>query len=411
MAPQLIVLIPYFLLLFVGLTIPSDGQHSLFNPKSLAFVASMIVIPISQLLRGKMTSRQWNFLLFFCAALLFLITWFFWGASSGNIPLSVQVDEFKVFLITLTFPIMTVYLIDSNYLTLSQFYKAVIYSSFIYVLVKCVLVTFHLLGWVNIWKIIEFTGVRTMKMGITETLSRLQTSADVFTPFLVLFVLQADRLKVKLSALFRNSYLFLALASTFLSFSRYLIAIYAISLFLHCLTLNAKKTILNMLFGSLLVLAAVLAIGPGKIQQIIELRVFSKNTFLSDSVRKSQIRAMTYEIEESPFLGKGLGAYAKDYVRDSKLKYSYEVQWVALLMQFGLIGITLILLPLGYIGYRILYVSLPFLILYFLWIFSGFTNPFLLSLPSGILYTCFYLLPESYCDKTCPSHRIESKPK
>lgn len=419
MTLPLLVVIPYLLLLFTGLLIPSDGKHGLFNPKSLAFVISSVTIAISFLFQTKISPRLWNLTLFFFTAIAFLINWLLIGISSGQIPLSLQFDQMKLFFITLTLPLMTAYLIDYDYLTPAQFYRAVFYFSFIYMTLKCLLVLLHFIGIVDIWHLLESAGFRAMSMNITEGISRLQTSVDIFTPFILFFVLQASRLNIHLSTWFRTSYLLIALASTFLSFSRYLIAIYAISFLLYWLTLNARKTILNFLFGSVFLFTTIAIIGPSRVQKVVELRLVSRNTIASDNTRKSQITALLHEFEQSPYLGKGLGAFAPTNIRDPILKYSYEVQWVALLMQFGLIGTFLLLLPLTYIAFQILNsppspVKLPFFLLYLLWLLSGFTNPFLLSLGSGILYTCFYLLPESlksYCAKSTPSLTIPVKPK
>jgi hypothetical protein len=109
-----------------------------------------------------------------------------------------------------------------------------------------------------------------------------------------------------------------------------------------------------------------------------------------------QIQALYREFDQAPLLGKGLGAYAVDNIRDFQLKHYYEVQWMAFLMQFGLLGVLLLMIPLGMVSYRYCLApfsmqKLSFLLMFFLWIFSGFTNPFLLSLTSGIVYTLFLL--------------------
>lgn len=89
-----------------------------------------------------------------------------------------------------------------------------------------------------------------------------------------------------------------------------------------------------------------------------------------------------------------MGGYTEKGLRDKELKFSYEVQWMAFLMQFGLLGLFLILLFLAYLAYLILrppvtIERLSLFALYLLWLAAGLTNPFLVSLPSGILYTFF----------------------
>jgi len=91
-----------------------------------------------------------------------------------------------------------------------------------------------------------------------------------------------------------------------------------------------------------------------------------------------------------------MGGYAESYVRDTKVRHSYEVQWVAFLMQFGLIGMLFLLLPLCFVCWKFCkppftIAKLSFFFLFILWLLSGFTNPFLISLTSGIIYSIFIL--------------------
>ena len=415
MTTRWLVTIPYLLLLFIGLVLPSDGKHGLLNPKSITFILTTLTITISFFFQSHITPRVWNLLLFFLSSIAFLIIWFMIGMSSRMLPLEIQLDQMKLFLITLSFPIMTAYLIEYDYITTTTFYRAVIYSSFVYIFLKCSIVLLHFVGVLDLKNFLDLTGFRSMDMDITEDISRLQTSVDIFTPFIVFFVLQSDRLKIPISTTFKTCYLILALASTFLSFSRYLIFIYLMSFLLYWFTLNAKKTILNIIFGFVVLIGSIIAIGPSKVQKIVELRVLSRNTTASDTTRKLQINALLNEFYQSPYLGKGLGAYVSTNIRDPILKHSYEVQWMAFLMQFGIFGLSLILIPLVLIAFQILNIphcpaKYAFLILYLLWLASGFTNPFLISLGSGILYTCFYLL-YPYCAKSVPSPKIALRPK
>ena len=129
---------------------------------------------------------------------------------------------------------------------------------------------------------------------------------------------------------------------------------------------------------------------------MIERRVFSSENFKSDDTRSLQIQSLLLEHEQYSFIGKGMGAYAEDNIRDPVLLHSYEVQWMAFLMQFGLIGLILLGIPLGFIVYGFVHapitrVKCAFLCLFLLWLLSGFTNPFLISLTSGIIYAVFFL--------------------
>jgi hypothetical protein len=146
--------------------------------------------------------------------------------------------------------------------------------------------------------------------------------------------------------------------------------------------------------GGAIVCLLVLAAGPSRVYKVIELRFFSEQSSKSDETRNSQVKSLIKEFEEVPFLGKGLGGHTEEGIRDNKLKHSYEVQWVAFLMQFGIIGISLIISALLLILWPM--ASPPFtvekgslLCMFLLWVLAGFTNPFLISLTSGLIYAIF----------------------
>lgn len=152
-------------------------------------------------------------------------------------------------------------------------------------------------------------------------------------------------------------------------------------------------------------LSVYVAIGPEKIHTIIARRVFSMDNFKSDELRIMQVNALLSEYENALFVGKGLGGYAHENIRDRTLLHSYEVQWVAFLMQFGFIGVLILLVPLFVIVFRLIKgkisrIKWSFCGLFLLWLLSGFTNPFLISLTSGIIYALFLvsadLIDESY---------------
>jgi hypothetical protein len=111
----------------------------------------------------------------------------------------------------------------------------------------------------------------------------------------------------------------------------------------------------------------------------------------SISVKREQTAAILNELGDYPMFGKGVGGYVRDYVRDERLPFQYEVQWAGLLLQFGVLGLTLVT---GYMlavardlrasreGYYVL-------LLYLLWLGSGFFNPYLSALSSSAVYGLF----------------------
>lgn len=391
---RILLIAPYIFLLIVGLTIPSDGQHGFLSIKGLSFILSLITFG-AFFLRPNYRERWLQSCSAFLAAIGFLLIWFLIGFYQGETPLSSQLDQFKLFLVTLYFPFATYMLLEAHLIKIQTIYKTALYAVFTYAFAKVALVSLHLLGIIDLWSILSSLGVRFMKMVIIGGLDRVQTSADIAAPFLLLFALRADVLGISFSRTFKTLFAIVTFLSTFLSFSRVLLVVYAASLVLTTLTLSPRAIRNATLISFVAMLSAYLAIGPTTFNQIIERRFLSQETYVSDEIRGRQIDALWNDFLRHPLLGKGLGANTPDYVRDIELPHSYEVQWLAFLFQFGILGILILAIPFVALGRSLLQnptrFHLAVLGSYLLFLLSGLTNPFLISLASGILYTLFYL--------------------
>lgn len=390
------ILLPYFLLLIAGLTVPSDGSHGFFSIKSLSFIGSVLTISGYALMVKRLTTGEWKIVCFMMGSIVFLIAWMTIGLFYGETPLNSSWEHFKIMWLTISVVAITVYLIYEKLVSLPSLFKTVIVINFIYSLTKVGLVFLHLFGMINLWAIVDSLGIRFMSMDIFGTLPRFQTSIDIVTPFLLFFFLQSRQFGITWSKMFKTIYLAITPFAIFLSFSRFLILITFVVFFLHILTLKSSSIlrIVPILFAVFAIVIGM--IGVEGIYSIIERRFFSSETFISDLGRKDQIDALMGEFSIYPILGKGLGGYAPESIRDTQLLYSYEVQWVAALMQFGLVGLCFLLAAVGVIGMKFLSQpltkqKLAFFILFLSWLASGFTNPFLLSLTSGIIYSLFFL--------------------
>lgn len=312
-------------------------------------------------------------------------------------------DQTKLFLITLSVPLMTAYLHKEKLIDLRYLLRLIIFSNFIYCGFKLVIIALHLLGVIDMWTLIQFTGFRRMSMAIFGGLQRLQTSVDVSTPFIFMFALFSERLGLNIKPHTRKLYLLTAIISNLFTFSRFLLFIQFAAFCLYFLTLDIKRMQKAIGMGLMVMIMAIMAIGPHNITQSVEQRFFSRSNHLSDRARIEQVEGMFDHYIHSPFIGAGMGAHAPKVIRDLTQVHSYEVQWMAFLMQFGILGVLFLLFTLFGIAYPllrppVLRSKLAFLMLYVLWIVSGFTNPFLISLQSGIVYTLFlsagWLLPD-----------------
>lgn len=398
----------FLFLLIVGLFLPSDGNHGFFAPKSLAFLGAAFFFSLYFITRQQIkASQSWGAVLIL-GALFFLGVFYVVGIDQDPQIKSGQFDQFKIFLTTLFVPFAAFYLVKDKMVSFEQIMRTLIYTNCLYNIIKTTLMLLHVFGFINVWTVMHKTGLRYMSMHIVGDIGRIQTSVDIVTPFLIYFVLQSESLGIKFSNRFKWIYGITAIASVFLSFSRFLIFAFFISIFFHVCTLRFTKQIKLWSLGFILCCGGIGAIGPEKVFEVIEKRFFSADNAASDATRGEQINALMSACDESPFLGKGLGGYTKECIRDYELPHAYEVQWVAFLMQFGLIGLLFLLFPVSLIAWNFLTFpwsrpKLGYFFLFCLWLFSGFTNPFLISLTSGIVYMIFLLTGERLNNKTVPS--------
>lgn len=393
------VIYSYLFMLIVGSVLPSDGNHGIFAPKSVAFLSAAFFFGLYAISRWQIRLSQAWAALIVCLATFFFALWYVIGIDQNPQIASGQFDQFKVFMTTLFVPFATWWLLKDNLIDPAKIIRTVIYANFTYCAAKVTLMALHLLNLINVWSFMHKTGLRFMSMNIIGDVGRIQTSIDILTPFLMYFVLQSNLLDLKLSRTFKCLFFIFALASTFLSFSRLLIFAFAISVLFYGLTLKLSGQIKFWAITGILFIAAVFAIGPEKVERVIERRLFSSDNHYSDVARKVQIDAMLNACDENPILGNGLGGYNKECIRDWKLPHAYEVQWIAFLMQFGALGLTLILIPVGLLSWKLIEPPfsrerIGFFLLFGLWLSSGFTNPFLISLTSGIVYALFLLAAE-----------------
>lgn len=405
MSSHFIWVLPYYLLLIAGVLMPSDATHGLLSFKSLAFLASAVSFFIHLATHQNLPTKQFKLigaLLFFIS---FLGAWTLLSDLYNAAPLQSMLDQMKVFLITGFVITSGIYFVNAGCTDFSTLLRITVYGNFTYSLIKIGLVVGHVTGVINLFDTLGMFGVRFMTMEIIGDFSRLQTSVDILTPYLLFFVFQSDHLQIHFPKGFKTFYYVVSAFSIALSFSRFLLFVAFVSYLLYLITLKGMKFVGVSSLGIVAVILAVGLLGWENSSELVQKRFFGSETTASDRIRSEQIEDVMDEFEQYPLFGKGMGTYSPKNVRDADLKYSYEVQWVAFLMQFGLVGVMLMLVPVFYLAWQFLVppiniIRLTFLGLFGLWILSGFTNPFLISLTSGIVYLHFYLSSQKLLSST-----------
>lgn len=392
--PRIVILTVFILLVFCGLIIPSDGNHGILNPKSLTFILTGFFICLHFFLSKKIPIVQIkiiNICIFFFA---FLLIWLIIAVINNVDDLTGSIDQLKLFIITFLTVIFSVYLINNRFIKEQTIIKAAIYLNFSYSFCKILVVMLHVLGILNIFELLSTLGFRFMSTFIYKDLIRMQTSVDIVTSYLIFFVLNSNVLNLNFTKKFKWLYITISVFSVLLSFSRYLIFCCVIAILLYWLTISIYDKIKSFIILLFFILLSISILGVEPFVKSFESR--SMGNYESDLTRVNQTKALMQEFEKTPLFGKGLGGYVNDQVRDEKNQHSYEVQWVAFLMQFGILGTTLLVLCFALIGYQYLcppitLEKVSFFLIWLLWVLSGFTNPFLISLTSGVLYSLFYL--------------------
>lgn len=393
---KLLFVIPYIILLISGLTLPSDGSHGLFSIKSLAFIGSVASLSSYIVINNKLSRMQYKLLFFLLVCVCFLLFWALISGMDDAYALHSMFDQFKIFSLTVGMIGLSLFVVNEGLLSFASFVKIILTFNLAFSTFKIGLIALFLLGFIKIDDFLNLLGIQYMAMNIIGNLSRLQTSMDIATPYLLLFLFQSKQLDINISRKFKYFYIVMSFLSIVFSFSRFLFFIFFCSIILYWLTLPIRKMLPRIGFSLLVALMGLTWVGWDKVYKVVENRFFSDAVEGSDLVRVQQIDAMMREFYEQPYLGKGLGGYAPDVIRNDTNPYSYEVQWVSFLMQFGLVGMALLMVPIfivvgEYLTNPLSRVKISFLMLFFLWLLSGFTNPFLISLASGMMYSLFAL--------------------
>lgn len=129
----------------------------------------------------------------------------------------------------------------------------------------------------------------------------------------------------------------------------------------------------------------------------VEARFESTASTEGDVVRVEQSQVLLDEFKKRPLLGRGLGTHSDRLVRSEEAPWSYENQWLALLMQLGVVGLLAVLalpaaLARGLLRRRPRALGLADLAVLAVFLLAAFFNPALTSSTSGAVLLLFGLV-------------------
>jgi hypothetical protein len=189
------------------------------------------------------------------------------------------------------------------------------------------------------------------------------------------------------------------LISLFLTYSRYLWLYGAIAIALSYIVSKANKyyiyrgeavsvSVAKMAVVSIGILLSLVAGGA----DIIVERFTGDSALSSDSQRVVMFFPLFNAFLDNPLMGIGMGAYVNEIIRVERLPWNYELQWLSFAMQFGVLGVTvLIVIAISpfLIFARMTIYGMSYTIMYALWVTVGVFNSFLLTSAAGVVFATF----------------------
>jgi O-antigen ligase len=239
-----------------------------------------------------------------------------------------------------------------------------------------------------------------MKMGVGDTfITRLQIPMDSLVPFMLYFITK-DMILGRGGNTAKVVFLLLVISLALtLSRSFWAQGILFIGL---AILLEAKfSKILKISVLSAIFIGIIMFLTPlgDVIFALIDSRLNNQDSNASsDQERDFQNNALLNAISSHPLFGHGMGYYIPNALRSITTPYLYESQTLSIIMDFGIIGVSVLLLiflstcisnALNVNGKnRVKNLIMP-LVCFSIWLLSGSVNPFLFGASGGIIIFFF----------------------
>lgn len=379
-------------LLMIAVCLPTGSIFGL-NVKIPAFALFSLALALYIVSRSSkwITADEFIFLALFTAGLAF---WGLVAIARGQSETSQVFLQLKDIASTVILAWLCLFFLRRNLLRPEDVIKPVVYGIVVLAVMKIALIAITLVLKVDPIQLLGNVFGEDALVGgsIAFGLSRIEFSPDILGSFVLFALLCPSVSGLRFRRVTIAFFAMALIASGLLAFARYI-------WFLEAFAIVAATIIERRI--KLLVLAALAMICVAyfyyqELQPVFEARFFSDQVTDSDLIRMEQSKALVSAIEARPFIGKGLGAHVSAVIRNSEDQYSYELQWLSLTMQFGFAGVVAILLMIAASARDLLAshhrAKLWLLVLFVLWLLSGWTNPHLTSSFAGATFGMFMAL-------------------
>lgn len=334
----------------------------------------------------------------FCFILfsVFIVIWSVLGIANG-FNTSVLQHALKITSFALVVYLLYI-LIQSGVVTVQKMYKNMWYVFVTAFIFKALLELSYISGMMSPNDVKSFLldnfQMDTMLLGIADgTMIRIGLIVDAFPlsifPFLFINASRPQKLFIFLAVTFM----------TLINFSRiYIVQVTLMAIILFSIELfkcNRKQRIalLFALFGFIL-FSYVFSMYTGLWESLTDR--FGDVADTSDYIRVEQTLVLSNSINDNILIGKGIGAYISSYVRSEQFPFLYEVEYLALIYQVGLLGLIVLgcffsvfisKFPWKCINKQIKLLIITNLIFFFI---RPSSNPMLFATSSALILICLY---------------------
>ncbi len=221
-------------------------------------------------------------------------------------------------------------------------------------------------------------------------LPRIGFSADILLP-VAMFALVAPSISgIRPAKFLKGLLVIILLASAILAYSRYNWMLCVVALVFAVIIENVRKT---WIIVAVVIMASLFSFNEA-FTAFAQARFASNSSSVSDEIRVEQFKQLAAAFEDHPLMGIGLGGHVQ-IIRSFTRTYSYELQWIALLMQIGVIGMSFLLLLIFAAAYDLFaarHRAKRWLLLFFLlYLGAAFTNPNLTTSFAGGAFLLFMM--------------------
>lgn len=380
-------------LLFLGLIIllilipPSS-----FTSVKVAYISFFLVVFMFFFLYLGMPNIKESGLYSFILGLVLVLALILLDISFGN-DYSLKLGA--KYLLFYTLISIGIYLLNNGWLKVKTFYLVILYSVVSYMILKNIIMFLPFLGIVTsneIFSIVKFyVGSSTLGYwGAEGVFFRMSFGGDIVVIFTLYFFLINDVLRSLVTKAFEGTFILNGILFSLLTFTRFywIVILFALIVFL---ARNATiKYLSYIIFMAFLLFLVNWEVFVGLFENLI-VRLLD---FKSTDVKAEQSRFLISAWEEAPLMGRGISFYVPEYFRGMREPYTYEVQWLALLMQIGIVGLMGVgyymskIIPNNLLNKKNILISVGYLF----FILSAFTNPYLFVSSSAVIYLLIYAL-------------------